>query len=200
MEKQLRKRVTFESFLLKQVSRLRIVYLACSIVYFLLGIATVVMTVMILIMRLPISKGIFLLLMGAGFFFAGNIYKGIAASYKAAADEIRYGPARPGSRFPDDYGDSTKQICTDTCYKLKSIGSLIFAYGFIALILWGFTPLMFWASGIFGDSFQFEPVLLAAAFIMPAMALPLTLLAIAYALDHSETKRFMPQILEVLEK
>ena len=201
MEKQSRQRNEqreFEEFLYRHVKRLLVVYTGVSLTFWLLAAACVVMFIAALMMHLPLLKGLLLLVFGGGAVISAITFRQVAWNHREAEDEMAYGLEHPECNVPDDYEDNTKDIRNGACVTLKSVRSLIFAYSFIALMLWAATPIMFMAAGM-GGGFGFSPGLFAVSFVLPAMAIPLTALAVSYMIGYRETKHFMPRIIETVE-
>ena len=189
---------TFEAFLRGHVRRQQLVNRAISWMYWLMAAACVVMSIAALVMRQGIGGSIFILLIGGGAAASAAAFRTVSRNYGEAGEEIAYGLEHPECNVPDDYEDNTKSIRKSVCGCLRSVRSLVIAYGLIALLLLGCFPVLLWASGVTG-AFDFSPLIFAVSFILPAMAVPLAALSISYLLGYGETKKFMPRILEVLE-
>ncbi len=189
----------FEVFLTEQVGRQKTVYTVCGWMLVLLTAASVIMFIAGVCMGLSILKGLLLLVLGLGLFASGTSLRNAGKSYGDAQEEMEYGLSHPECNVPDDYEDNTKTMRRETCKVLKSLRGLIIAYGLMAAMMWAATPFLFIAAGAIGSSFDFEPILFGFCLVMPAMAIPLTILAIVCLRDYPQARRFMPQILQVLE-
>lgn len=185
---------------------MRVIYLACAWALRVMAAASVIMFIAGVSMRLSIVKGLMLLVLGAGFLLTSFVFKSTASGYYDAADEIRYGLDHPESNVPEDYEPNTKSMRKSICLAMKSPLSLVFAYGFIGLMLWGCTALLIGLSGVFsllnpdpGPWVTFEPLMFALSFVTLAMAVPLTYLSIMYYRDIPAARHFRAQILAVLD-
>ena len=185
----------FEMFLMKHVGRLRVVYAAVALVFLLCAVACMVMAVAAFIKLHSILKAIVLLFMGAGFVYSALGFRGTSNRYGNAKEEIMDALEDPEFIVPDDYSERTLQIRANTRRTLKSIKGLIISYAVLSVVLWAMVPVLLWASGVTGD-FTFTPAIFLLGLLMAAMALPLTILTIAYIKGYAETMRFMPQILD----
>ena len=190
----------FESFLLEHVRRESAVYYGIMITLGCCAIACIVMAVAALIIfgLSAVVTSIELLILFL--LFAAGCYadRSVARSSREAAEEMAYGLEHPECNVPDDYLDETKGARREACRKIHHIRGLIISYGVLSVTLWAAMVLLAALAGI-GTS-GFSPMLLLVAFVMFAMALPLTMLTIAYILDLPQARRYRESADRILEE
>lgn len=191
----------FEIFLLRQVRREYAMYLGIMIAIGFCSLACALMAVGALVVygREWIGNSIKLVLLALA--FAGGCYanRNIASGSREVAEEMEYELERAESNIaesniPEDYSEEAQDARDRMCRNLRSIKGLIASYGIIAITLWAATALLAALAGL-GTS-DFSPVLLCAAIITFAMALALSILAIAYIRDLPAARRYREYIAE----
>lgn len=190
----------FETFLLEHVRRESAVYYGIMITFGCCAIACVVMAVAALIMfRLEAIGPVIELLILFLAFGAGCLAdRSIARSSREAVEEMEYGLEHPECNIPDDYLDETKGARREACRKIHHIRGLIISYGVLSVTLWAATVLLAALGGI--GTPDFSLMLLLVAFVMFAMAMPLTILTIAYIKDYPESRRYRESADRVLNE
>lgn len=188
----------FEAFLLKQVRREKAVYTGIMITFGCCAIACIVMAIAALIIYRIESVGIVIKLLLLFLGFAGICFANryVTRSGSEAAEEMAYGLEHPECNIPDDYSDETKDARREACRKIHSIRGLIISYGIIAMMLWAVMVLMALLGGI--GTPDFSLMFLLIAFVMLAMALPLSILTVAYILDLPTARRYRQLVDSVL--
>lgn len=190
----------FEAFLLEQIRRESAMYYGIMIAFGCCAIACIVMAVAAPIVFGTGALSISFKLILVCLIFASGCYatRFIARRGREAAEEMAYGLDHPECNIPDDYLDETKNARERACRNLKSIKGLIISYTIIAILLWAVTVLIAFLGGI-GTS-GFSPLLLCASCVTFAMALALSILAIAYITDLPAARRYRKKIDQLLEE
>ena len=192
----------FETFLLEHVRREHATYYGIMIAIGGCSIACIVMAVAALIIfgfgLETIGIAIELVLMFLAFGAGCLGLRSIVRSCKEAAEEMAYGLEHPECNIPDDYLDETKNARWEACRKIHHIRGLIISYGVLSVTLWAATVLLAAIAGI--GTPDYSIMLLLVAFIMFAMALPLTLLTIAYIKDYPESRKYREQADRILNE
>ena len=190
----------FEAFLLEQVRREYAMYYGIMIAFGFCVIACIVMAIVAPIVFGMEALGISLKLILVCLIFVGCCCTArfIARKSWEAANEIAYGLEHPECNIPEDYMDETKEARDRVCRNLHSIWGLIVSYGIIAILLWAVTALLAFLGGI--GTQDFSPMLLCASFVTFAMALGLSILAIAYIRDLPAARRYKNMIDQLLDE
>ena len=180
----------FETFLLEHVRRESATYYGIMIALGGCSIACAVMAfAALIIFRVEGAwTEIELLLMFLGFGAACYADRSVARSSKEAAEEMACCLEDPECMIPDDYSREMKSARKEACRKIHHIRGLIISYGILSVTLWAATVLLAALAGI--GTPDFSLMMLLIAFIMFGMALPLTLLTIAYILDLPQAHKY----------
>lgn len=190
----------FETFLLEHVRRERATFYGIMIAIGGCSIACIVMAVAALIIfGLEAIGPVIELLILCVAFGAGCLgVRSEVRSSKEAVEEMAYGLDHPECNIPDDYLDETKGARREACRKIHHIRGLIVSYGVLSITLWGATVLLAALAGI--GTQDFSMMMFLVAFIMFGMALPLTLLTIAYIKDYPESRKYREMADQILNE
>ncbi len=189
----------FEAFLLEQVRRESALYYGIMIALGCCAIACIVMAAAAVIVFGRGAIGISFKLIAVFAPFAGGCCASrfIAHKNSTAAEEMVCALEDPEWMIPDDYMDETIDARLEVCHKLKSIRGLIVSYSILAIVLWAAGLLFIFLSEL-GTS-DFDLIMLLVAFVMFAMALSLSILAVAHIMDLPAARRYRQLVDENLE-
>lgn len=187
----------FETFLLKEVLRGNKVFRGIMIAYGCCSIACAIMAVAAVIIYGRESLTIMLKLLSLMLAFAVACYgaRSVARSDMVAVEEMAAALEKPECNVPDDYSDMAKRARDKALRNLRSIKGLIISYGIIAFMLWAATLLFVFLAGIGTNSV--DSMMLTLALITFAMALPLTILSVAYIRDLPNYRKYRRRIEEI---
>ena len=180
----------FEAFLLKEVQRVSKVYYGIMTAYGFCAAASAVMAVAALFIYGRSSSGIIIKLLMATLSFAVMCFgaMSIARGNKVVIEEMAFALEDTSRRIPDDYSERAKSARYTALRNLKSTRGLIISYGIIAVMLWAAAVLFIFLS-IEGTG-DIDMMFLLLTVLMLAMAIPLTILSIAYMKDLPNYRKY----------
>lgn len=164
----------YEEFVLEQVKRYGDMQAKAGKIYLILVFVCIAMAIAGLLMGKSAGGAISILAFSVGFYGARKASLKSADAVYEAAETIRNAIDDPDFDIPDDYPEDILALRSMVNPTLKVIRSQLIAYGICALMLWLGTAGIVYASTVGG----FSPGIFVFSFVMGAMAVFLTILAV----------------------
>lgn len=164
----------YEEFVLEQVKRYGDMQAKAGKIYLILVFVCIAMAIAGLLMGKSAGGAISILAFSVGFYGARKASLKSAGAVYEAAETIRNAIDDPDFDIPDDYPEDILALRSMVNPTLKVIRSQLIAYGICALMLWLGTGGIVYASTVGG----FSPGIFVFSFVMGAMAVFLTILAV----------------------
>lgn len=189
----------FEVFIIKHVRREGAMY--CGIMIALGGCA-IACIVMAFAAVIRFGFGIdavstSLKLLALCLFFTGSCYsvQSVVRSKRNVSREMAEMMNNPECMIPEQYSEEMQAARRAACRILKHIHGLIISYGVLSFTLWAAMALFIGLA--IADRSDFILMILVA-FVMLAMALPLTILTIVYMMDLPKAHKYKKEVNYVL--
>ncbi len=182
----------YEAFLLRQVKRSNTIYTVLFWLCWLLVAACIAMFIIAMIKHISLAKALALLPAMLGFIAGSSLSKTMRKNYATAMNEMDYGITHLKYRLPEEYSGETRKYRFEAAKALRSLRSLIIAYGILALVLLAGAIVIICAANPGGA--WFEPILFVLSGILIAMAIPLAILTILNIRELPASREFTDQI------
>ena len=177
----------FEAFVLEQVRRYGDMHEKSAGIYTFLVVLCFVLSILGLLLGKSAAGSVLMGVTSIQFIAARQYYKNEASEIAETADRMQSAIDDPDFDIPDDYTEDILALRSIVTPTIRNVMSQLIAYGILAVLLWGCTAIVVWLATIGSDV---DVIILIFSFILAAMAVFLTMLAVRALKDIPVAKAY----------